>query len=145
MCNVLLPPGVNPIAVNKYIIISYHISYRTVSYHISYHIVSYLIVSFRIISYHIVSCRVVSYRFISYHIISYHVLTNNLVFLHEDSSSRFLWNLGEYMPNYMASHPRIQFFFSILLSSISYTGVMEVSPIYVPPYLLQYNALRLPS
>jgi hypothetical protein len=25
MCTVLWPPGVNPIAVNKYIIISYHI------------------------------------------------------------------------------------------------------------------------
>jgi hypothetical protein len=24
MCTVLLPPGVNPIAVNKYIVISYH-------------------------------------------------------------------------------------------------------------------------
>jgi hypothetical protein len=32
MCTVLLPPGVNPIAVNKYII----------SYHISYHIISKL-------------------------------------------------------------------------------------------------------
>jgi len=35
MCTVLLPPDVNPIAVNKYIIsynISYHISYRIVSY-----------------------------------------------------------------------------------------------------------------
>jgi len=48
MCTVLLPPGVNPIAVNKSIIyhiiyiISYHItSYHTI-YHISHHII-YLI------------------------------------------------------------------------------------------------------
>ena len=37
ICNVLLPPGVNPIAANKYI--SRHISYHTISYHISYHII----------------------------------------------------------------------------------------------------------
>jgi hypothetical protein len=34
MCTVLLPPGVNPIAVNKYII-SYHIIARAVRKHIS--------------------------------------------------------------------------------------------------------------
>jgi hypothetical protein len=56
MCNVLLPPGGNPIAV-KYII-SYHLSY------IIYHIVSY------IISCHVISYNIISY--ISYHI-SYHV------------------------------------------------------------------------
>ena len=33
MCTVLLPQGVNPTAVNKYLI----------SYHISYHIISYII------------------------------------------------------------------------------------------------------
>jgi len=33
MCTVLLPPCVNPIAVNKYII-SYHIPYHITSYHI---------------------------------------------------------------------------------------------------------------
>ena len=55
-----LPPGGNPIAVNKYHIISYHnISYHVmschiISYHISYHIVSYHI-SYHIISYHIVN------------------------------------------------------------------------------------------
>jgi len=69
-CTVLLPPGVNPVAVNKYII-SYHLSYHlSYIYHItSYHIVSYIIsyiVSYHIISYHI------SYRII-YHIISYHI------------------------------------------------------------------------
>jgi hypothetical protein len=42
MCDVLLPPGVNPTAV-KYI---YHI--------ISYHIISYHIISYHIISYHII-------------------------------------------------------------------------------------------
>ena len=44
MCTVLLPPGVNPIAVNKYIIsyiISYIIPYHIV-YTISYHTISYL-------------------------------------------------------------------------------------------------------
>jgi hypothetical protein len=41
MCTVLLPPGDNPLAVNKYII-SYHIiSYHIISYHITYHITSY--------------------------------------------------------------------------------------------------------
>jgi hypothetical protein len=40
MRTVLLPPGVNPIAVKKYII-SYHISYHIItSYHISYHIIT---------------------------------------------------------------------------------------------------------
>jgi len=47
MCTVLLPPDVNPIAVNKYIIshiISYHIiSSYIVSYIISYHIIIYII------------------------------------------------------------------------------------------------------
>jgi len=39
-CTVLLPPGVNRIAVNKYII-SYHIvSYHIISYISSYHIIS---------------------------------------------------------------------------------------------------------
>jgi len=65
MCTVLLPPGVNPIAVNKYIIsyITSHriVSYRIISYIISYHITSY------IISYHITS------YIISYHI-SYQIL-----------------------------------------------------------------------
>jgi len=35
MCTVLLPPGVNPIAGNKYI--KYHTLYHIVSYIISYH------------------------------------------------------------------------------------------------------------
>ena len=76
MCNVQLPPGVNPIAVNKYIIsciISYHITYHIISYHIiSYHIISYHIISY-IISYHIISYHIISYHIISYHIISYHI------------------------------------------------------------------------
>jgi hypothetical protein len=59
MCSVLLLPGVNPIAVDKYIIsyhISYHItSYHILSHHISYHILSYLILPYRIVSYHIIS------------------------------------------------------------------------------------------
>ena len=44
-CTVLLPPGVNPISVNKYI--SYHIvSYHIISYHIiSYHIYIYIFLS----------------------------------------------------------------------------------------------------
>ena len=59
MCTVLLPQGVNPSAVNKYII--YYISYRIISY--------------RIVSYHIISHRIISYHIISYHIISYHIIT----------------------------------------------------------------------
>jgi hypothetical protein len=47
-----LPPGGNPIAVNKYHIISYHISYHHII--ISYHIISYHIISYHIISYHII-------------------------------------------------------------------------------------------
>ena len=41
ICTVLLPPGVNPIAVDKYhIISSYHIiSYHIISYHIIYRII----------------------------------------------------------------------------------------------------------
>jgi len=44
MCTVLLPPGLHPIAVNKYIvyhIISYIISYRIISYHNVSYIISY--------------------------------------------------------------------------------------------------------
>jgi hypothetical protein len=54
MCTALLPPCVNPIAIEKYI--SYIISYRII-YHItsSYHIVSY-----RIISNHII-CHIIYY------------------------------------------------------------------------------------
>jgi hypothetical protein len=53
MCTVLLPPGVNPIAVNKYIM--YHISYHVIIYHIiTHHIISYIISSYHII-YHIIS------------------------------------------------------------------------------------------
>jgi hypothetical protein len=53
-CVCLLPPGDNPITVNKYII-SYHIiSYHIISYHIiSYHIIYYIIyhIIYYIISY----------------------------------------------------------------------------------------------
>jgi len=95
---VLLPPGVNPIAVDKYNI-SYDISYHIISYHIiSYHIISYHIISYHIISYHIsyiiyhishiiyhishiisyiISHHITSYHIIchiSYHIISYHII-----------------------------------------------------------------------
>jgi hypothetical protein len=65
MCAVLLPPGVNPIAVNKYII-TYHI----ILYHIIYHIISY------IISYHIISY--ISYHHIIYHII-YHIIISYII------------------------------------------------------------------
>jgi hypothetical protein len=54
---VLLPPGVNPITVNKYI--SYHI----MSYHIIYNI-SYHVISHHITSYHI-SCHIITYHNIS--------------------------------------------------------------------------------
>jgi hypothetical protein len=83
MCTVLLPPGVNPIAV-KYII-SYIISYHIMSchvmschampyhiiYHIIYHVMSYHIISYHI-SYHVMSCHVISY--IIYHVMSYHII-----------------------------------------------------------------------
>jgi len=61
MFTVLLPPGVNPIAV-KYI----------KSYHIIYHIISYNIISY--LSYHIIS-YIISY-YVIYHIISiiYHII-----------------------------------------------------------------------
>ena len=85
MCSVLLSPGVNPIAVNKYIIsyriMSCHIvSHRIISYIISYHVMSYRIASYHII-YHIVSCHVVSYRIVSYisYIISYHVISYHII------------------------------------------------------------------
>ena len=63
---VLLPPGVNPIAV-KYII-SYIITYRIISYHtIPYHIIPYHTI-YHIIPYHI------SYHTIPYHM-SYHIIS----------------------------------------------------------------------
>ena len=61
-CTVLLPPGVNPIAVNKYIV-SCHIIYHVISYIISY-----------IISYHVMSCHIIYINHIIYHI-SYHVMS----------------------------------------------------------------------
>ena len=54
-----MPPGANPLAVNKY-----HIIYHIVSCHIIYHIISY----------HIISCHIVSYHIISY-IMSYHIIS----------------------------------------------------------------------
>jgi hypothetical protein len=96
MCNVLLPPGFDPIAVNKYIIsyrivscyiyiISYHhISYHSVSCYIISYIISYRIVSYRIVSYRILSYLIVSYRIISYHIISYiisyHIISYHIIY-----------------------------------------------------------------
>jgi hypothetical protein len=69
MCDVLLPPGVNPIAV-KYII-SYIISCHVMYYIISCHVI--LIISYHIYIYYIISCHVI-YHTISYHIMSYHVI-----------------------------------------------------------------------
>ena len=60
-CTVLLPPGVNPTAVDKYII--------------SCHVITYHIISYHIISYHIISYHIISYHIISY-IISYHTGNN---------------------------------------------------------------------
>ena len=58
-----------------YYIISYIISYRIISYRvISYHILSYII-SYRIVSYHIISYLIMSYRIVSYHIIPYHIIS----------------------------------------------------------------------
>ena len=80
MCTVLLPPGVNPIPVNKYIIrdVSYHIIYHIISYHISYHSISYIITSYHI-SHHMISYHIIYYIIcitsyhIPYHITSYHI------------------------------------------------------------------------
>jgi len=58
MCTVLLPKGVNPIAVNKYIV-----SYRIITYRIVYHISSYLIL-YLILPYHIIS-YIISYAFVT--------------------------------------------------------------------------------
>jgi hypothetical protein len=95
MCDVLLPPGVNPIVI-KYII-SYHISYHN---HVIYHIVSYhnhstsYRISYRIIimSYHIsyhnhiiIISYITSYNIVSYnisyhnHVISYHIVSNQII------------------------------------------------------------------
>jgi len=70
MCTVLLPPGVNTLAVNKYIIsyhmyhISYHVSYIWyITHHIIYHIMYHIWYISYVISY-------ISYPII-YHIISY--------------------------------------------------------------------------
>ena len=81
MYNVLLPPGVNPVAVNKiYRIISYHtityiISHHTVPYHISYHAISSYHIIYHTMPYHHISYRI--YRIISYiipcHIITFHI------------------------------------------------------------------------
>ena len=77
----LLPPGVNPTAVNNciisYHITSYIISYHVMSYHniscnVIYHIISYHIISHHII-YHITSYHTISY-YISHHIISYIII-----------------------------------------------------------------------
>jgi len=56
VCKCVLPPGDNPIAVNKYIT-SYHNIYHISSHHIIYHNITYII-------YHIISYRII------YHIIS---------------------------------------------------------------------------
>ena len=76
MCTVLLPSGVNPVVVKKYII-SYHIIYRIISYH---HIVLFVCkcvlyychrvatqLQLRNISYHISYIYHIS--FVIYHII----------------------------------------------------------------------------
>jgi hypothetical protein len=76
MCTVLLPPGGNPIVVNKYIsyhVMSYHI---IIIYHIMYHIMYHIIY---IISYHIMyhityHMYHIMYHII-YHIISYHTIS----------------------------------------------------------------------
>jgi membrane-associated HD superfamily phosphohydrolase len=49
MCTALLPPGDNPIAVNKYII-SYITSHH-ISYHVSYHIISAVMIFFYIFTF----------------------------------------------------------------------------------------------
>jgi c-di-AMP phosphodiesterase-like protein len=81
MCTVLFPPGVIPIAVNKYIISCIIVSYIS-SYRISY-------IIYRIISYHFIIYIAHIIYHISYHIIhhisyiSYHISYNiDLVLYH---------------------------------------------------------------
>jgi hypothetical protein len=97
VCKCVLPPGDNPIAVNKYInIISYYIisnhiiSYQTISYHIKpyhikpYHISyqtisSYQTKSYLIKPYHNISNLIISNQTISYHIKPYHIISNHII------------------------------------------------------------------
>jgi len=74
-----LHPGGIQFAINKYHIISYHISYN-----ISYHIMSDRIISYHsnIVSYHIISYHIISYHIISYHIISYHIISYHIIISH---------------------------------------------------------------
>jgi len=65
MCTVLIPPGDNPIALNKYII-----------------------------SYHITSYHIISYHIISYHIISYHITSNTLHTFHPNQFSKLPYDLN---------------------------------------------------
>jgi len=88
MCTVLLPPGDNPTAVNKYI--SYHISYiisytSYISYHTSY-IISYIsYISYIIyhIIYHIIH-HIYHTSYITSYIISY--IMSYLIIYHKTSS-----------------------------------------------------------
>ena len=75
MCTVLLPPGGYPIAVNKYIISSYHIICNVIS---SYHVICHVI-SYHGMPCHVMSCHVMSYIIIPYHIsyIIYHIISNH--------------------------------------------------------------------
>ena len=103
MCTVLLPPGVNPTAVNKYII-SYQ-SYHIISYHI-YHIISYRIISYHIILYHIISYHI-SYRIASHHITSHHITSYHISY--HISSHHIIYILSYHNISYQSYHIIILF------------------------------------
>ena len=104
MCTVLLPPGVNPIAVNKYII--YHISY-TISYHLmSWHVMSCRVVSCRVVSCHVMSCHVILYYIILYRIVSYiiscHVVSYHISY-HIITSYHIIYHIAYIMSCHVMS------------------------------------------
>ena len=76
MCTVLLPQGVNPSAVNKYII--YYISYRIIYHVMSCHVMSCHVMSCHVMSCHVMSCHVMSCHVI-YHIISYRIVLYRII------------------------------------------------------------------
>ena len=95
MCSILLPPAVNPIAVDKYI--SYHIihiksyiMYRIISYTVSYHIYrvsNHIYIYIYIIPYHIsyhipyiISSYHIIYHISYHHIISYHISYHHILY-----------------------------------------------------------------
>jgi hypothetical protein len=92
MCTVLLPPGVNPIAVKyiiSYIYIISHIIYIYIISYITYHISHIIYISYHIshiiyISYHI--SHIIYIYHIIYHIYIYHIIYRILYWVHVNSN-----------------------------------------------------------